>query len=86
MKTVSIVRSRGQLTIPDSVRKAAKWVEPMSAVSVTLVKPDQIVIQPHKSYVDWEEIWAGIRHARAIKGKAQTGSTVDFLQKDRISH
>lgn len=86
MKTVSIVRDRGQLTIPDSIRKVVSWITPMSAVSISVVKPDEIVIKPHQKQVNWDEIWEGIRQARSIKGKGKVTSAVQFLEKDRRSH
>lgn len=86
MKVTSIIRDRGQLTIPDSIRKTVTWATPMSAVSITVVKPNEILIRPQQAYVDWEEIWAGIKKARAISGKAKATSTAEFLQKDRSSH
>ena len=85
MKTVSIIRDRGQLTIPDSIRKAISWLNPMSAVIISVVKPDEIVIKPHQQYVDWNKIWENIRKARAIKGKGNQ-SAADFLEQDRHSH
>ena len=66
MKTVSIVRGRGQLTIPDSIRKLVNWVTPLSAVSISVIKPDEIVIKPHQTQVNWAEIWENIRKSRAI--------------------
>lgn len=86
MKTVSIVRGHGQLTIPDSIRKFVPWAGPMSAVTISVVKPDEIVIKPHKVDVDWDAIWAGVKKARALKGKGRSVSTVEFLEKDRKSH
>ena len=86
MKAVSIIRNRGQLTIPDSIRKAVKWAVPMSAVSITVVKPDEIVIKPQQPNVDWQEIWDGIYKARAITGKTKGTSAAEFLQHDRASH
>jgi bifunctional DNA-binding transcriptional regulator/antitoxin component of YhaV-PrlF toxin-antitoxin module len=86
MKAIAIIRERGQLTIPDSIRKTIKWTTPMSAVSITVVKPDEILIRPQQAYVDWAEIWAGIKKARAISGKAGAVSTVEFLERDRASH
>lgn len=86
MKTVSIVRGRGQLTIPDSIRRLVSWITPMSAVTISVIKPDEIVITPHKREYNWDKIWEGIRKARAIKGKGKAISAVEFLQKDRRSH
>ena len=86
MNSVSIIRDRGQLTIPDSIRRVVSWVTPMSAVTISVVKPDEIVITPQKKEYDWDKIWEGIKKARAIKGKGKTISAVEFLQKDRRSH
>ena len=85
MKTVSIVRDRGQLTIPDSIRKVVNWITPMSAVTISVTKSDEIVITPHKKTYDWDKIWENVRKARAIKGKGM-GSAVEFIEKDRQSH
>ena len=84
MKNVVIIRDRGQLTIPDSIRKAVSWVTPQSAVSISVVRPDEIVIKPHQKYVDWDKIWEGIRKSRAIKGKG--GNLSKFIAEDRYSH
>lgn len=86
MKTVSIIRDRGQLTIPDSIRKAINWLNPMSAVTISVVKPDEIIIRPHAKVIDKDQIWENVRKARAIKGKGSTMSAVEFLMKDRQSH
>lgn len=86
MKTVSIIRDRGQLTIPDSIRKRIKWVGPMSAVSVTLVKPDEIVIKPNSAHIEWDEVWSSIDKARKISASANSLPASEFLQADRASH
>jgi len=84
MKTVSIIRDRGQLTIPDSIRKLVDWVNPMSAVTISVLKPDEIVIRPHQVTYNWDKIWEGIKKSRAIKGKAGNLST--FIAEDRYNH
>ncbi len=84
MKNVVVIRDRGQLTIPDAIRKAVHWVTPLSAVSISVVTPDEIVIKPHQSHVDWDKIWEGIRKSRAIKGKA--GNLSKFIAEDRYNH
>ncbi len=85
MKTVGIVRERGQLTIPDSIRRMVSWITPMSAVSISVVRPDEIVIKPHHpKEVDWDKIWEGIKKARAIKGKR--GNLSKFIAEDRYRH
>lgn len=85
MRLVSIIRDRGQLTIPDSIRKLVNWVNPQSAVTISVVKSDEIVIKPHQKQVDWDKIWEGIRKSRAIKGKHAV-SAFEVLQRDRKSH
>ena len=85
MKTVSIVRERGQLTTPDSIRRLVNWVTPLSAVSISVVRADEIVIRPHQNHVDWDKIWESIRRSRAIHGKGKIGAS-EFLAKDRQSH
>ena len=85
MKTISIVRDRGQLTIPDSIRKVVSWITPMSAVTISVTKSNEIVITPHQKKVDWDKIWEGIRKSRSFKGKNAV-SAVEVLQRDRRSH
>ncbi len=86
MNSTSIVRERGQLTIPESIRRVATWVTPMSAVSISLVKPDEILIKPHQAQINWDKIWEGIRKSRSTKGKGKVVSSIEFLEKDRKSH
>ncbi len=81
----AIIRDRGQLTIPDSIRKVVNWATPLSAVTISVVNPDEIVIKPHKSQVNWDKIWEGIKSARAIKGKGR-GSLSKFIVEDRYRH
>ena len=85
MENVSIIREKGQLTIPDEIRKIAGWVSTSSVVSITLEKPDEIIIRPHRAQIDEAEIWKRIKMARSIKGKA-TMSAVDFINADRKRH
>lgn len=85
MKTVSIIRGRGQLTIPDSIRKTVNWAIPYSAVSISVVKPDEIVIRPHRAQTDWDKVWEAIRKARSVKGKGR-GSLSKFVIEDRYRH
>lgn len=85
MKVTSIIRQRGQLTIPESIRKIASWTMPSNSVSISLVKPDEIVIKPKANDASKEEIWHKIKQAQNIKGKGNE-SAIDFLQKDRNTH
>lgn len=85
MKTVSIVRDRGQLTIPDSIRRIVTWITPMSAVTISVIKPDEITIKPHQTQVDWDQVWENIRKSRAILSKGKINAA-EFLEQDRSSH
>ncbi|MES2970816.1 MAG: hypothetical protein V4702_00665 [Patescibacteria group bacterium] len=82
MKNISIIRNRGQLTIPDQVRKQLSWVAPFSAVSISVVNPDEIVIRPHQLPTDWVQIKRNIQKSRAISGKGSK-SAAEFLEQDR---
>lgn len=83
--TISIIRDRGQLTIPDSIRALRKWANPHSVVTIASDDPDEIVIRPHKREYDWDKIWEGIRKSRAIKGRGR-GSLSKFIAEDRYRH
>jgi bifunctional DNA-binding transcriptional regulator/antitoxin component of YhaV-PrlF toxin-antitoxin module len=85
MNVTSIIRNKGQLTIPDSIRKTLNWVSPMSAVTISVVRPDEIVIKPHKKEVDWNKLWKQMKRVRAFKG-TNKGSLSDFIIKDRETH
>lgn len=85
-KDVVIVRNRGQITIPDSIRKIVGWVNPQSAVSISVVKPDEIVLRPQKKLVDYDKLWEMIEKSRSLGVGRATESTAEFLEKDRRSH
>lgn len=83
--TVSIIRNRGQLTIPDSIRMLRSWANPNSAIIITSEHPDEIVIKPHKKQVNWDKLWKQIKRVRAFKGKGH-GNLSEFIAKDRETH
>ncbi|OGD96014.1 hypothetical protein A3F02_03435 [Candidatus Curtissbacteria bacterium RIFCSPHIGHO2_12_FULL_38_9b] len=81
----AIIRDRGQLTIPEKVRKVQTWISPASVVTITSENPDEIVIRPYSSKnVDWDKLWKMIRKSRSIKGKR--GNLSEFIARDRYSH
>ncbi|MBI4066931.1 AbrB/MazE/SpoVT family DNA-binding domain-containing protein [Candidatus Gottesmanbacteria bacterium] len=85
IQSTSIIRQRGQLTIPDGIREKVSWVAPGSVVTVTQMKPDEIIVRPYsakKNKVDWDELWRKINLARSYKGKYK-GSLSKFIAKDR---
>lgn len=59
----------------------------MSAVSISIIKPDEIVIRPHQHQreADWDKIWKGIKRSRSLKGKG-SGSLSKFIAEDRYRH
>lgn len=85
MNNIAVIRERGQLTIPDSVRKVASWAGPLSVVSVSIVKSDEIVIRPHRIQLNRKEIWRKIRHSRSVRGKGNVSAS-QFLLRDRELH
>ena len=85
MKIVSIIRDRGQLTIPDSIRRVADWASPMSVVTISLNTLDEIIISPHQHIqkkVDWDVLWKHIKRVRSFKGSGR-GNLSNFIAKDR---
>ncbi len=83
--TISIIRNRGQLTIPDSIRVLRNWVSPNSVVTISSERPDEIVIRPHKKEYDWDKMWKQMKRVRSFKGKNKT-SLSEFIAKDRETH
>ncbi|MBI2010352.1 MAG: AbrB/MazE/SpoVT family DNA-binding domain-containing protein [Candidatus Chisholmbacteria bacterium] len=87
LQTTSIVRQRGQLTIPDSIRGKVNWVAPGSVVTLAQTKADEIIIRPHTSSqtkINWEKLWLDIERVRSYKGKGG-GNLAAFIAKDRES-
>lgn len=83
--TIGIIRNRGQLTIPDSIRALRHWAGPNCAITITTERPDEIVIRPHKKQVDWDKLWKQMKRVRAFKGKGK-GNLSEFIARDRETH
>lgn len=83
----SIIRDRGQLTIPEVIRRAASWASPLSAVTMTVQKPDEITIRPHAfaKKTDWDMLWNSIRLTRSFKGKNEKKSARELIAEDRAN-
>lgn len=79
------IRSRGQITIPEKLRKYFEWLNPGSAVVVTH-EEDEIRIKPltSKENINWNKIWDLIAVARSFKGKK--GNLSEFVSMDRQNH
>lgn len=82
-KSIAVVRQRGQITIPDAIRRAAGWVEIDAAVTVYLAEDGSIQIKPYTKgeKPNNDTMWAAIHKARSIKGKG--GNLAAFIVKDR---
>ena len=77
----SIIRDRGRLTIPDSIRKQANWIETSAVVNISFPQPDMIIITPHSTQINWHTLWNSIRLSRSFKGKAKNLS--QLISQDR---
>lgn len=82
----TIVRDRGQITLPDEIRKLKTWASSQSVITISASENDEIIITPYTKTKkhDWDKVWSAIKKARAIKGKG--GSLSAFIAKDRLSH
>ena len=87
MRTVGIIRGRGQLTIPDSIRKIAGWANASSVVSISIENPQEIIVSPHQvlNQIQLETLFTTIKKSRAIKGKGDMSAQA-FLSKEREAH
>ena len=86
IQTTAVIRDRGQLTIPEKIRKQRKWATHTSVVTISSENPDEIVIKPYPSkQVDWDKLWKQIKRVRAFKGKGR-GNLSQFIAEDRLRH
>lgn len=83
IKAVGIIRQRGQITIPETIRRAAQWADPLKAVNISLEEPHKIVITPHTAAqdVNWEELWKELDTVSKFPGKR--GNLSEFIAQDR---
>ena len=88
IQTTAIIRDRGQLTIPDKIRKNLKWPSNNTVVSITADINKKIVIEPYeenKKKVDWNQIWKNIRKIRSYKTKNSRPAS-ELIAEDRYNH
>lgn len=87
MQTTLVVRERGQLTIPDKIRKALVWLRPYAVVKLFL-RGDEVILKEYQSStadsINWKKIWDKIQLARSFKGKK--GNLTQFIIEDREKH
>ena len=86
LQFTTIIRQRGQLTIPETVRVNVNWATVGSVVTVAVEKPDKISIQPYSSekQLNWNKLWKDIERVRSYKGKGG-GNLSEFISEDRES-
>lgn len=83
----SVVRQRGQLTIPNKVRKGISWLSDGAVVNLVVTMDKEVKILPYSKItksIDWGKIWGGIKIARNLTGAR--GNLSEFISKDRLSH
>ena len=85
MQVTSIIRNRGQLTIPDSIRKFVGWADTMSAVTIMVNKQEEILIRPQVRAMDKDKLWRRINEVRNLNA-GEAFDVVKFLERDRQSH
>lgn len=86
LRRSGIIRQRGQLTIPESIRKAVKWAKSFCAVSIVLESPEMIVIRPHREgggEADWDWIYTEMERVRRLTATGKGGSASAFIARDR---
>ena len=88
IQTTAIIRNRGQLTIPDVIRRAFNWMKTESVVKIIYRSPQEIIITPYiqeeVKKTNWKKIWKAINEARSFKGNR--GNLSKFIAKDRYNH
>lgn len=92
-QTISKIRERGQLTIPQSVRSALNWPEDEVMVKVTTIQdgfrverlPISHPQNPKKKLTkrEWDEIWQAFDKIR--KSGRQDIDLREFVRRDRDS-
>lgn len=85
IQTTSFIRQRGQLTVPEVIRKDTSWVSDGSPVSISRAKDDEIIIRPYspKKTLSWEQLYKQMKRVRSFKGKGEHGSLSELIVKDR---
>ncbi len=93
-QTISKIRERGQLTVPQQIRQALNWPEDQMMVKVTTIEdgfrveklPVSHPQNPKKELTkkEWDKIYKDM--ATFSKTGRQDIKLTDFLRKDRDTH
>jgi bifunctional DNA-binding transcriptional regulator/antitoxin component of YhaV-PrlF toxin-antitoxin module len=81
---IVIIRQRGQITIPDSIRQSAPWIIENQPVNVYLVNENEVRISPVGQAIDWEKLQRDITTVRALPG--EDFDSTSFIAEDRKTH
>lgn len=84
MKSTSIIRERGQLTIPDTIRDSLTWLYPLSAVDITICDENTVMVSPHayKKQLTWSECIQKIELAQTFPSDSKVTSDA-IISADR---
>ncbi len=93
-QTISKIRERGQLTVPQSIRSALNWPENEIMVKVTTIQDgfrvEKLPVahpQSEKKKLtkkEWDKIWKDFE--QFSKSGRQDIKLTDFIRKDRNAH
>ena len=93
-QTISRIRERGQLTVPQEIRQALNWSEDEVMVKIVTTQdgfrveklPLSDPQHPKKKLTkkQWDEIWKDFE--RISRSGRQDIKLTEFLRKDRDSH
>ncbi len=79
--TTGVVRDRGQLTIPDSLRSQLPWLANSSVVFFSISDPEVLTVTPHTPATNEDLLWNSIKLVRSFK---TTGASVaQQIREDR---
>lgn len=85
IQVTAIIRDRGQLTIPDKIRKTLTWTKPNTVISIQTNQQREIIIKSFTTQAtDWDDIWRRIKRSQSLKGKR--GNLSSFIISDREKH
>ena len=94
IQTISKIRERGQLTVPQSIRQALSWPDEEVVVKVTTIEegfrverlPNSHPQHPKKKLTkkEWDKIYQDME--TFSKTGRQDIKLTDFLRKDRDTH
>lgn len=88
IRKTAIIRQRGQLTIPEAIRKALSWARDLAVVTISISPTGAIVIQSQeeRKHVSNKEFWNLVKRVRKLTATGKGGSASAFIARDRLQH